>query len=64
MHRCAAPGNKTTQLAALVARGGHGGGVVAFERNAARAATLRGMVARAGAASLVRVCEADCPIIP
>ncbi|KAL1519736.1 hypothetical protein AB1Y20_023244 [Prymnesium parvum] len=53
---CAAPGNKTTQLAALV---GASGKVFAFERNGARAATLREQVARAGAAAIVRVLHAD-----
>jgi 16S rRNA C967 or C1407 C5-methylase (RsmB/RsmF family) len=69
---CAAPGNKTTQLAALVAGhlcargsgangggGGAGGRVVAFERSKARAATLRAMVERAGAAEIVSVSESD-----
>ena len=69
---CAAPGNKTTQLAALVSMrrdadgheakvAGHasGGKVYAFERNSKRAATLRAMVERAGAADAVRVCEVD-----
>ena len=53
---CAAPGNKTTQLASMV---GTGGTVFAFERNARRAQTLRTMVGKAGAADIVRVCEAD-----
>ena len=53
---CAAPGNKTTQLASMVGRTGT---IFAFERNARRAKTLRAMVATAGAASIVRVCEAD-----
>ena len=53
---CAAPGNKTTQLAALV--GAHGK-VYAFERNEARAATLRAQVGRAGAGEIVSVAQAD-----
>ena len=53
---CAAPGNKTTQLASMV---GPAGRVFAFERNARRAQTLRRMVNKAGAGQIVRVCEAD-----
>lgn len=53
---CAAPGNKTTQLAAAV---GKAGTIYAFERNRKRAATLRGMVGRAGASSIVQVHETD-----
>lgn len=52
---CAAPGNKTTQLACLVTASGE---VRAFERNAQRFATLRRQVGRAGATH-VRCCHAD-----
>ena len=52
---CAAPGNKTTQLACLVTASGE---VCAFERNAQRFATLRRQVGRAGATH-VRCCLAD-----
>ena len=53
---CAAPGNKTTQLAAMV---GATGTVIAFERNAARANTLRSQVERAGAREIVGVVQGD-----
>ena len=43
---CAAPGNKTIQLAAAVGPAGH---VVAVERDEKRAETLRQMVKKAGA---------------
>lgn len=43
---CAAPGNKTTQLAAAVGPSGH---VIAVERNRKRVETLRRMVEKAGA---------------
>ena len=52
---CAAPGNKTTQLAAMVGRTGE---VCAFERNEMRFRTLQRQAARAGAAH-VRCCHAD-----
>jgi 16S rRNA (cytosine967-C5)-methyltransferase len=53
---CAAPGGKTTHLAALV---GQGGEVVAVERNPRRAAALRRAVERLRAESIVRVATAD-----
>ncbi|KXS14220.1 S-adenosyl-L-methionine-dependent methyltransferase [Gonapodya prolifera JEL478] len=62
---CAAPGNKTTQLAALVAPpgssagAGAGGRVVAVERDPKRAVTLRRMVAKAHASAVVSVNEGD-----
>ena len=57
MDACAAPGNKTTQLAGYV---GKSGKVIAFERNAQRAQTLRRMVAKAsGSNKIVTVVEAD-----
>jgi putative methyltransferase len=43
---CAAPGNKTTQLAASVGRTGR---VIAVEKDPKRAMTLKTMVAKAGA---------------
>jgi 25S rRNA (cytosine2278-C5)-methyltransferase len=43
---CAAPGNKTTQLAVAVGRQGH---VFAVEKDSTRASTLKNMVAKAGA---------------
>jgi 16S rRNA (cytosine967-C5)-methyltransferase len=52
---CAAPGGKTTHLAALMADEGE---VVAVERNAARAEALRATAARMRA-TCVRVVEAD-----
>ena len=52
---CAAPGNKTTQLAALSAPGGL---VIACERDARRAGVLRQRAERA-AGKAVRVLEAD-----
>lgn len=52
---CAAPGNKTTQLAALM---GDRGEVVAFERHAGRAAELERRCAQLGA-GIVRVVCAD-----
>ena len=48
---CAAPGNKTTQLAALV---GERGRVYAFDRNATRLETLQANVTRAGAQNIVK----------
>jgi len=53
---CAAPGNKTSQLAALTAPGGR---VVAVERDPGRARTLRRRLAAAHASSAVRVVEGD-----
>lgn len=61
---CAAPGNKTTHLAALVKRAYEDcqgpkpirpQEIHAFEKNASRSATLQKMVKRAGAAGLVTV---------
>jgi 16S rRNA (cytosine967-C5)-methyltransferase len=52
---CAAPGGKTTHIAALMANGGE---VVAVERNAKRAANLRVLASRMGA-DVVRVEVAD-----
>jgi len=49
----AAPGNKTTHIAALL--GGKGGKVVAFERDTRRAEILRRMVARAGGDGVVDI---------
>jgi putative methyltransferase len=53
---CAAPGNKTTHLAALV---GAAGRVLAFDRDPARLALLRAAVARAGADGIVAPAVAD-----
>lgn len=53
---CAAPGNKTSQLAALAAPGAM---VVAVERNPGRAKTLRNRLAAAHVGSAVRVVEGD-----
>ncbi|KAK9371081.1 S-adenosyl-L-methionine-dependent methyltransferase [Lipomyces kononenkoae] len=52
---CAAPGNKTTHLAAIM---GNMGKVIAYELNADRAKVLQRMVKRAGA-SIVRVEKSD-----
>jgi putative methyltransferase len=48
---CAAPGNKTTHLAAI----GHNKRIIAFERNKQRTGTLKKMVALAGAEEVVMV---------
>ncbi|KAF0684879.1 Aste57867_23123 [Aphanomyces stellatus] len=59
---CAAPGNKTTQLAAKLALGKPKGTkikVVAFERAPARAKSLRQTVDKAGANAVVDVVETD-----
>lgn len=53
---CAAPGNKTTQLAAVVGASGH---VDAYERDARRARLLARRVDEAGAGSIVDVRHAD-----
>lgn len=53
---CAAPGIKTTQIAALV---GPRGSVTAVERDSSRAATLRERCALAGVAERVEVVVAD-----
>ncbi|KAG8470226.1 hypothetical protein KFE25_008647 [Diacronema lutheri] len=53
---CAAPGNKTTQLAAAV---GARGRIVAFERDARRAELLSRRVGEAGAHAIVEVRHAD-----
>lgn len=64
---CAAPGNKTTQLAALV---GATGTVHAFERNAKRANTLREMSRRVGARNAIPrshaplCCRTALPLVP
>lgn len=57
---CAAPGNKTTHLAAILssrtpAPGGSSPRVFAFERNAHRAKTLESMVALAGGNEIVDI---------
>ncbi|KAK6353191.1 hypothetical protein TWF696_005177 [Orbilia brochopaga] len=52
---CAAPGNKTTHLAALV---GSTGRVFAVERDRRRAEVLEKMTAKAGAEGIVRVLKA------
>ena len=57
---CAAPGNKTTHLAALVAQDrseldSDAASIVACERDAARSQTLEKMVKLAGADSIVRI---------
>ncbi|CAK4070374.1 unnamed protein product [Aphanomyces euteiches] len=57
---CAAPGNKTTQLAAKLSLGKKSKvKVVAFERAPARAKSLRQTIEKAGAQELVSVVEAD-----
>lgn len=53
---CAAPGNKTTQLAAAVGARGH---VDAYERDARRAQLLARRVGEAGAARIVDVRHSD-----
>lgn len=53
---CAAPGNKTTQLAAQV---GHEGKVFAIERDAERFEVLKKMVAKAGASKIVECHNRD-----
>jgi 25S rRNA (cytosine2278-C5)-methyltransferase len=53
---CAAPGNKTTQLAAAVGPTGH---VVAVERDQKRVETLRHMVQRAGAGKCIPLLDPD-----
>ena len=53
---CAAPGIKTTQLAAIVGPGGH---VTAVERDGSRASTLRERCAIAGVEDVVEVVGAD-----
>jgi putative methyltransferase len=52
---CAAPGNKTTHLAAMVAERGHAQKVVAFERDKVRSSILHKMVKLAGADKIVTV---------
>jgi putative methyltransferase len=55
---CAAPGNKTTQLAALLhqsPRKEGTGRIIAIERDEARSRTLAGMVERSGAGAIVAV---------
>lgn len=53
---CAAPGNKTTQLAALLgSRAEKSGKVFAFEKDKGRAATLERMVKLAGADDVVQI---------
>ncbi|KAK7202864.1 S-adenosyl-L-methionine-dependent methyltransferase [Myxozyma melibiosi] len=53
---CAAPGNKTTHICALM---GGDGSVIAYERDEARAQVLSRMVKRAGAGDMVRVENSD-----
>lgn len=55
---CAAPGNKTTQLAALLGLG-RGGSVLALDRDPQRVQRLQASVDRAGAAGVVTVRCAD-----
>ncbi|KAK1075452.1 hypothetical protein LTR74_000414 [Friedmanniomyces endolithicus] len=60
---CAAPGNKTTHLAAVLAEsnahrqtnGPHSGKIIACEKDAARSETLEKMIKLAGAAEVVTV---------
>lgn len=53
---CAAPGNKTTHLAGILAeRGAEGSRVFAFEKDRRRAEVLEGMVGKAGAEGTVVV---------
>ena len=47
---CAAPGNKTTQLAAAVGRDGH---VIAVEKDPKRVQTLNSMIEKAGASDCI-----------
>ena len=54
---CAAPGNKTTHLAALLQNSGCK--VVALDRDPQRLATLKSRVKQAGAHKIVRAMEAD-----
>ena len=52
---CAAPGNKTTHLAALLRVSGTPGRIWACERDKQRAGTLRSMIAKAGAEEMVSI---------
>ena len=52
---CAAPGNKTTHLAALLREWGVSGRIWACERDKQRTRTLRSMVAKAGVENLVSI---------
>ncbi|PNS15195.1 25S rRNA (cytosine-C(5))-methyltransferase rcm1 [Sphaceloma murrayae] len=52
---CAAPGNKTTHLAAIIREKVAGGAVTACERSLPRAETLKTMVKKAGAGEMVQV---------
>jgi 25S rRNA (cytosine2278-C5)-methyltransferase len=56
---CAAPGNKTTHLAALVTGAPGGGRVLAFDRDPRRLELLRASVERAGASAVVACRRAD-----
>ncbi|KAG7696926.1 hypothetical protein KL930_002623 [Ogataea haglerorum] len=54
---CAAPGNKTTHLAAIL--GNSPDSIVAFEKNPERAKTLRKMCEKAGASGCIRIQQGD-----
>jgi 25S rRNA (cytosine2278-C5)-methyltransferase len=53
---CAAPGNKTTQLASYVGRNGR---VIAIEKDKKRSETLRTMVTKAGALNCTPSCDGE-----
>lgn len=54
---CAAPGNKTTHLAAIMSEIGCGGRILACERDPIRSITLQKMIQKAGADKIVDVLQ-------